>query len=130
MATYLKALVNIFTPDIDRSAWFYGEVLGLRETYRFPRSGKAEHIEYEVGATTVAFSSPEGLKSHGMPEPTAGHPFELALKTDDVVGAVRDLEAAGIVILRHPAVSAADNKYAYVEDPSGTWISLYENPGK
>lgn len=66
MVTFLKSLVTIYTQDIAQAADFYGRILGLAETYRFPSEGIAEHIEYQVGATTLAISSPAGLQAHGI----------------------------------------------------------------
>ncbi|MEZ4706479.1 MAG: VOC family protein [Caldilineaceae bacterium] len=127
VATYIKALVTIYSSDIQRAATFYGNILGLPETYRFPKAGAPMHIEYSIGGTTVAVSSPEGLKSHGMPPASAGHPFEIGLKTENLDEAMAELRAAGVTILKEPAVSEAGNKYAYIADPDGTWISLYQN---
>lgn len=127
MPAILKALVTVFSSDIERSAGFYGGLLGLAESYRFPRSGAPLHIEYAVGGTTIAISAPEGLASHGMPPATSGHPFEIGLKTDDVDALVDLLRAAGTTILREPFDSPAGNRVAYVADPDGTWISLYHN---
>lgn len=125
MATFVKALVNIYSSDIARAIEFYGGALGLPETYRFPASGEPEHVEYAVGQTTVAVSSPAGLASHGMPPPTAGHPFEIGLKTDDVDSLVAELRAKGVTILREPFSIPAGNRVAYISDPDGTWISVY-----
>lgn len=102
MPAILKALVTVFSSDIERAARFYGGLLGLAESYRFPRSGAPLHIEYAVGGTTIAISAPEGLASHGMPPATSGHPFEIGLKTDDVDALVDLLRAAGTTILRDP----------------------------
>ena len=66
MATFLKALVTIYSADIRRAADFYGRVLGLAETYRFPNEGEPEHVEFHVGGATIAVSSSAGLRSHGM----------------------------------------------------------------
>ncbi len=127
MATFLKALVTIYSADIRRAADFYGRVLGLPETYRFPGEGEPEHVEFEVGGGTIAVSSPAGLRSHGMPPSTPGHPFELGIKTDNVDAAVDELRAAGVAIIKDPAMSAAGNRYAYIADPDGNWIALYQN---
>jgi lactoylglutathione lyase len=127
MVTYLKALVNIYSADIQRAADFYGRVLGLAETYRFPKDGEPEHIEFNIGGGTIAVSSAAGLRSHGMPPPTPGHPFELDIKTDNLDAAVGELRAAGVAILKDPSMNPAGNRYAYIADPDGNWISLYQN---
>ena len=127
MAQFLKALVTIYAQDIEQSAYFYGKVLGLAESYRFPATGAAEHIEYAVGATTIAISSPAGLIAHGMPAASAGHPCEIGLKTDDIHQVFAQLRAAGVSIIKEPAASAAGNWYGYCADPDGNWISMYQN---
>lgn len=123
----LKALVNVYCRDMARAEAFYGGTLGLSETYRFPREGVPEHVEYAVGAATVAISSPNGLASHGMPAPSPGHPFELVFKVEDVDAMVEQLRVAGVTVLRAPFDTAAGNRSAYVADPEGNWIALYHN---
>ncbi len=127
MATFLNALVNIYSTDLKRAVDFYGGVLGLLETYRFPYDGEPEHVEFHVGGGTIAVSSPAGLRSHGMPPATTGHPFELGIKTDNVDAAIDELRAAGVAIIKEPSVSSAGNRYAYIADPDGNWISLYQS---
>ena len=46
-----KSLLTIFARDISRSVEFYGKTIGLRETYRFPRSGAPMHVEFDAGAS-------------------------------------------------------------------------------
>jgi lactoylglutathione lyase len=125
MPTFSEALVTVYSLDIARAVDFYGKVLGLKETYRFPYQGDPEHVEFRVGPMTIAVSSPEGLASHGMPPPTPGHPFEIGLKTEDVDSLVRELRHQGVTILREPFSSLAGNRTAYISDPDGTWISIY-----
>lgn len=127
MAQFLKALVTIYAQDIEQSAHFYGEILGLTESYRFPKTGDAEHIEYDVGSTTIAISSPAGLIAHGMPPASAGHPCEIGLKTDDIQQVFATLQTAGVTIIKEPTSSAAGNWYCYCADPDGNWISIYQN---
>jgi|WetSurMetagenome_2_1015567.scaffolds.fasta_scaffold1087503_1 lactoylglutathione lyase len=127
MATYLKALVTIYSVDIRKAMDFYGRILGFAETYRFPKEGEPEHVEFQIGGATLAVSSPAGLRTHGMPLATPGHPFELGIKTDNVNTAVNELRAAGVMIIKEPSMSPAGNRYAYIVDPDGNWISLYQN---
>jgi len=127
MPQFFKALVTVYAQDIEQSAHFYGVVLGLPESYRFPATGVAEHIEYAVGATTIAISSPTGLRAHGMPAASAGHPCEIGLKTDDIAQVFVQLRAANVLILKEPTASAAGNWYGYCADPDGNWISIYQN---
>ncbi len=125
MATIINALVTVSARDIPRSVAFYGTLRGFTETYRFPKTGVPMHVEFSAGGTTIAVSSDAGLKSHGMPPSSSGHPFEIGLKTDDVDSLVATLRAQGVTVLREPFDSEAGNRVAYVADPDGTWISLY-----
>lgn len=127
MPQVIKALVTVYGQDIARSAAFYGQTLGFSETYRYPRSGPPEHVEFNAGGVTIAVSSDAGLASHGMPASSPGHPFEIGLKVDNVDEAVSSLRAHGTTVLREPFDSAAGNRTAYVADPDGNWISLYHN---
>ncbi len=126
MPTFLNALVTIYSADIRKAADFYGRLLGLKETYRFPTQGEPQHIEFSIGGTTIAVSSPAGLRSHGMPPPTPGHPFEIGIKAEDVDAAVAELRAAGVTVIKDPSVNPAGVRYAYIADPDGTWISIYK----
>jgi catechol 2,3-dioxygenase-like lactoylglutathione lyase family enzyme len=62
-----------------------------------------------------------------MPSATPGHPFEIGFETGDVDATVKQLRACGVTIIKEPCVSPAGNRYAYIADPDGTWISLYQN---
>jgi predicted enzyme related to lactoylglutathione lyase len=77
--------VAIPSQDADRSARFYGEVLGLR------RDERAEY-EFWAGDTCLGIWEPE---KQGMPfEPQRnGH---LALQVADVEAAQQELEAKGV----------------------------------
>jgi lactoylglutathione lyase len=130
MPTFLSALVTVYSSDILRATEFYGKLLGLPETYRFPYEGNPEHVEYRVGTMTIAVSSPEGLASHGMPAPTPGHSFELGFKTENVDELIAELRSKGVTILREPFDSLAGNRTAYFADPDGTWISVYHKRPK
>ena len=125
MATFIDSLVTIYSADMGRAMEFYSSVLGLKQTYCFPYSGPPEHVEYRIGATTIAVSSPAGLASHGMPAPTPGHSFEIGFQVDNVDALVADLRSKGVPILREPFDSLAGNRTAYIADPDGTWISVY-----
>jgi lactoylglutathione lyase len=125
MPTFTNALVTVYSLDISRAIHFYGKILGLPETYRFPYEGDPEHVEFRIGSMTVAVSSPAGLESHGMPPPSSGHPFEIGLRTDDVDALISELRDLGVAIIREPFSSPAGNRTAYIADPDGTWISVY-----
>lgn len=127
MPKILSSVLTIYSGDIAKAIDFYARILGLTETYRFPKQGDPEHVEFRAGHGTVAVSSPAGLQAHGMPPATPGHPFELGFETDDVDATIHELRACGVTILKDPSVSSAGIRYAYIADPDGTWISLYQS---
>jgi lactoylglutathione lyase len=126
MPTILSAVFTIYSADIAQGIVFYGRILGFTETYRFPRDGEPEHVEFCVDGATIAVSSAAGLESHGMPPATPGHPFEIGLETVDLEATLNQLRAQGVTIIKEPELSPAGIRYAYIADPDGTWISLYQ----
>ncbi|MFZ1400821.1 MAG: VOC family protein [Candidatus Promineifilaceae bacterium] len=126
MPTILSAVLTIYAGEIAKGIDFYGRILGFTETYRFPREGEPEHVEFRVGGATIAVSSAAGLQTHGMPPATPGHPFEIGLETDDLAATLNELRAQDVTIIKEPELSPAGIRYAYIADPDGTWISLYQ----
>lgn len=102
-------------------------ILNLLEIYRFPQTDKVEHIEFSVGESTIVISSPDGLKSHGLPAATPGQSFEINFKVDNVDYVIDDLKKAGVEIFIKPVNSIAGTRFAYAKDPDGNRVSLYEN---
>ncbi|MBK9511490.1 MAG: VOC family protein [Cytophagaceae bacterium] len=77
MPTFLKSLVVVYCSDIQASAHFYGEILGLETCYRFPKIGEPEHIEYKIRESVIGISSFKGLQSHGLPVEVSDIPSKL-----------------------------------------------------
>lgn len=124
---FTDVLTVLYVADIERSLRLYRDAFGMTETYRFPRTGRPEHVEIRIGNTTLGLSNSAGLASHGMPplRHGEGQPFELAFGCDDVDAALPRLLAAGCQPVREPFDTAAGNRTAYVEDPDGNRISIY-----
>ena len=119
-------LTVLYVDDIAHSLTLYRDVLGMAETYRFPRQGAPEHVELRLGGATLGLSSPAGLVTEGLPPLVVrGQPFELALECEDTDAALPALRAAGCKVVREPFDSAAGNRVAYVEDFDGNRLSIY-----
>jgi predicted enzyme related to lactoylglutathione lyase len=105
--------VGVPSQDSDRSARFYGEVLGLQ---------RDEHGQYEfwAGGTCLGIWEPERL---GMPfEPQRN--AHLALHVEDVDAARKELEAKGVEF----AMETFDTgvcKMALFRDPDGNDLMLH-----
>ncbi len=121
---YQFILPVLYVADIERSVALYRDAFGMRETYRFPKSGVPEHVELRLDDVTLGISTDKGLASHNMPASTRGHPFELAFGCDDADEALLDLLAVGCRQLAAPFDSPAGRRVAYVEDFDGNWISV------
>jgi lactoylglutathione lyase len=57
---FASGLVNLYTRDIEAGARFYGDLLGLTETFRTPREGVPSHVEFRAGDFTVGLRDPDG----------------------------------------------------------------------
>lgn len=126
MLNSLKAYTTIYTRDIRKAIDFYGHILGAAETFRFPKDGTPNHVEFLLGGTTLVVCTNSNMKNPNTP--TTRHPFELGIQTNDVDTAVQTLRAANVSVIKEPANTSTGNRYAYIEDPDGNWISLYANP--
>ena len=105
--------VAIPSRDADRSAQFYGEVLGLR------RDPKAQY-EFWVGETCFAIWEPEKFGGEFEPQRNA-HP---ALHVDDVAAARAELEAKGVEFLGDTFDTGVCHM-ALFRDPDGNDLMLH-----
>jgi lactoylglutathione lyase len=114
---------NIYTRDIEAAVRFYRDQLGFAQTFQFPASGPAEHVELRLGDSLVAVSTRAAAVRAGV-EPTSGNPFELVVLTDDVDADVARLRAVGVPVLVEPHDHESGHRRAYVGDPDGVLVAL------
>jgi catechol 2,3-dioxygenase-like lactoylglutathione lyase family enzyme len=105
--------VGIPSRDADRSAHFYGEILGLR---RDPNA----NYEFWVGETCFAIWEPERMGGTFAPQKNA-HP---ALHVDDIDAARAELEARGVEF-NGETFDTGVCKMALFEDPDGNDLMLH-----
>lgn len=123
---FASGLVTLYTRDIEAGIRFYGELLGLRETFRTPRNGVPEHVEYAVGdGFTVGLGTIEAARRvHGV-QATPGTPaMALVLWTEDVDRAFKHLVAAGVPVVQPPHDTGNSNRNALVRDPDGNLVEI------
>ena len=120
-----SGLVNLYTNDIEEGVRFYGDLLGIEETFRTPTAGTPEHVEFRAGGFTVALGTVEAARRvHGV-DATPGAPaIALALWADDVDATYAALLAAGVPGVREPHDVGNDNRTAVVHDPDGNLVEL------
>ena len=117
----------VYVPDVKRTAEFWQRAFGIEQR------SKDEHALYremETGAQTLAFVAhsyvreniPGGFRPAQNDE--APPPFENALVTDDVAGALERAVAAGARKVLAPTKKPWGQTVAYVRDCDGNLVEL------
>ncbi len=112
--------------DLARSLLFYGEVLGGRETYRFPDDGEPAFVTLSMGeGSEIGLGGIAADPPHGRPQrPASGHLVDLCLYVDDVDATFARVGAAGFEVVVAPGDSPWGERTAWVADPDGTLVML------
>lgn len=121
---YLHTMIRI--TDIEKSLFFYCDLLGLTETRR---------KEYPEGKFTLIFLAAPGqeqiaeieLTYNWTPEEyTGGRNFgHLAFEVDDIFATCHKMMDNGVIINRPPR----DGRMAFVRSPDGISIELLQKGG-
>jgi catechol 2,3-dioxygenase-like lactoylglutathione lyase family enzyme len=114
--------INVSTQDFEKSAQFYGEVLGLEASQRY---GKMPGGEFETGNLTLAIIESDKF---GVEFQANNHP--IALHVDDVAEARAELESRGVEFVHQ--LDSGVCHMAYFKDPDGNMLCLhnrYAPPG-
>ena len=122
---FTAGLVNLYTGDIEAGVRFYRDLLGLEETFRTPREGVPEHVEFRFGGFTIGLGTVEAAKRvHGV-DATPGSPaMSLVLWTDDVDAAYAKLVDAGVPAVQPPHDTGNSNRNALFRDPDGNLVEI------
>ncbi|APG61041.1 VOC family protein [Christiangramia salexigens] len=115
----------ILVQDVDRSAKFYEEILGLKE---IPNGGLGDHIRWFALGDNVQIhlieSTDETEKHKGV---------HFALNTADLKGLMEFLNSANIAFENWPGEKGVTNtrpdgiKQIYLQDPDGYWIEINDS---
>jgi catechol 2,3-dioxygenase-like lactoylglutathione lyase family enzyme len=130
MPTFSAPLINIYSHDLPRTVAIYSQ-LGFVETFRTPASGDPTHIQLKLDGFSLGIATIEAAREHhGLRPEGEGRWIEIALWTDDVDAAVKNLVAKGIPLLG-PAHDFLDGRLraAWVADPDGNPIQLVQRKG-
>jgi predicted enzyme related to lactoylglutathione lyase len=108
--------VTIPAKDIDESAAFYGDTLGLPFVKQW---GSLPAKEYQAGNLTLAVMDPTafGQEFHA-------HKVPVALQVDDVAAARESLESQGVKFVSDLIDSGVCHQAIFV-DPAGNSLSLH-----
>jgi len=116
----LSSRILLRPADLDRSRRFYRDVLGLAVYREF---GPADN------PSLVFFLGQGLLEVSGQGPGPAGASVMIWLQVRDVRTEHRRLAAAGVRIIREPAVEPWGLAEMWIEDPDGVKIVLVEVPG-
>ena len=122
---FASALVNLYTRDIEAGIRFYRDLLGFEETFRTPREGTPEHVEFRLDGFTIGLGTVEAARRVHRVEAVPGSPaMSLVVWTDDVDQAYKDLVAAGVPSLQPPHDTGNNNRNALLSDPDGNLVEI------
>ena len=112
--------VNLYAGDVETALAFYRDVLGFRETFRFPREGTLDHAELRLGPLTMGIASYDALaRHHSIVSGPGPARLEIALFTDDPDGAFAWATSHGAPTLISPHDFGGYLRSARVADPIG-----------
>ena len=123
---FSSSMPNLYSADVAASAHFYGEVLGFSQTFQYPPTGTARHVELRLGDSMLAITSYAAVSETGLPAPSTGHTQELVVWCDNVDAAVSRARSAGAPVLVEPYNHVAGHRRAYVADPDGNWLAFVQ----
>jgi lactoylglutathione lyase len=119
------AHVAIRVKDVDRSLDFYVGKLGMREMMRLDRDGRLWLLYLRITDTQFLEVFPEGVGERAAEREAVGF-NHICLEVGDIDAALRELQAAGVALIRDKQMGADGNWQAWIEDPDGHRIELMQ----
>jgi lactoylglutathione lyase len=119
------AHVAIRVKDVERTLDFYVRQLGMREMMRLDRDGRLWLLYLRITDTQFLEVFPEGVGERAAERDAVGF-NHLCLEILDIDVALRELEAAGVPLIREKQMGADGNWQAWIEDPDGHRIELMQ----
>lgn len=106
--------------DLEASARFYGDVLGLERSAVWQREGQpALGMEFETGTVTIALIDPAAIGQEFV-----RHGFPVALRVPDVQAARERLEAEGVTFFGETMDTGVCHM-THFADPDGNVLMLH-----
>lgn len=117
--------VNLYTNDIEAGIRFYCDLLGFRETFRTPKEGVPEHVEFALEGFELGLGTVEAAKRvHGVDAVPGSPVMVVVLWSDDVDAEFERLTAAGVPVVQEPHDTGDDNRNALLRDPDGNLVEI------
>jgi lactoylglutathione lyase len=119
------AHIAIRVKDIESSLRFYSNRLGFAEMLRLDRDGRLWLVYLRITDDQYLEIFPEGEGERAAEREAVGF-NHLCLQVPDIEQTARELEAAGVALIR-PVVQGPDGNWqTWIEDPDGHRIELME----
>lgn len=117
--------VAIRVKDIDRTLSFYIDKLGFEELMRLERDGRLWLVYLRITDDQYLEVFPEAT-GESVPGPEALGYNHMCLAVPDIEQSVRELEEAGVALIR-PKIQGADGNWqTWIADPDGHRIELMQ----
>jgi glyoxylase I family protein len=121
--------VGMTSGDLDRTIWFYCELLGLRLHLRKPQpSGEVAFLDAGGGMLEIFAPVASIERSRDIPPHEAGM-RHMTFAFSDIDRVVQRLEDEGIEILERPRLAHNQDMFkrvAFCRDPDGIIVELAE----
>ena len=125
--------ITLVVDDLERSAHFYVDQLGMRRTERPPF--KFPGLWFQAGATQIhLILKSEQSGEAGLPPPpetaAVGRTFHFAFEVKDGYAAAETLKQLGIRIRGGPSLRPDGCVQTWCYDPDGYVVELFSRPGQ
>jgi len=109
---------------------FYVGLLGFRETFRTPKEGVPEHVEFALEGFELGLGTVEAAKRvHGVDAVPGSPAMVVVVWCDDVDAECARLSAAGVPVLQPPHDTGNNNRNALLQDPDGNLVEIVSKRG-
>ena len=119
--------IRVLATDPEAIAAFYEKAFGMSETGRPANTPTFREIVINSGSTPetakLATNTPIVIATRAKDAP-AGAMASLILQVPDLDKAIESVKVNGGTLMRPPATSAQNLRYAFVKDPDGNQIEL------
>lgn len=117
--------VAIRVRDVERTLDFYVGKLGFAEMLRLDRDGKLWLIYLRITDDQYLEVFPDGEGERAAEREAVGF-NHMCLTVPDIEQTVRELNAAGVQMIRPKVLGADGNWQTWIEDPDGHRIELMQ----
>lgn len=128
--SFRDAFPILAASSLERSLFFYQQLLGFELTYRWPEDGEIEFAYLALGGSGLGIGSRSPRHAFtGQPFASGGiAPVDLCIYVDDLDRAIAFLDSREVPVLTPPATQPWGERICYVADPDGIQVLIIETP--